>query len=122
MEKTLKAPTRVIIKGQEWTADRVKQLISTNDQAVKNALLRVYSWQTQDEQQAEETRESNGKGFNGLDSRILSSFAEQLKERGFLSPKQIAIARKKLLKYSRQIFLLQVAPQHTNLVTKFGLW
>jgi hypothetical protein len=111
--------TQVLINGVTWTPELVKQKIATSDQAVKNALLRVYSWQTEEEQQAEQTIEPNRKGFNGLDGKILSSFAEQLKNKGWLSAKQVLIARKKLLKYSRQIFENHIVHQRQLTYDKF---
>jgi hypothetical protein len=95
---------KVIIKGVEWTPSLVKEKIASSEDAVKRALLRLYSFQTEDEKQALSTHHTNGKGFNGTDAEILSSFAEQLLKKGWLSGKQIELARKKLLKYSRQIF------------------
>jgi len=113
--------TKVVIKGVEWTPSLVKEKILTSDNALKAALLRLYSWQTEDEKVTQETREANGKGFNGTDGAILSSFAEQLLKRGFLSPKQIAIARKKLPKYSRQIFEHQIVANRVKTYEKFGI-
>jgi hypothetical protein len=56
-----------------------------------------------DEQITGQTANTNGVGFNGLDSVILSSFAEQLLKGRSLTVKQLAIAYKKLPKYSRQV-------------------
>jgi hypothetical protein len=111
----------VRINGVDWTVEKVKESILTNDQAVKNALLRLYSWQTEEEKASQETRENNGKGFNGTDGRILSSFAEQLKSKGWLSPKQIALSRKKLVKYARQIFDTCIAAPREETYKKFGI-
>lgn len=117
---TKKLPKQVIIKGVIWTPDTIKAKLQTSDQAVKNALLRLYGWQTADEQQEGATREQNGKGFNGADSEILSSFSEQLKTKGWLSQKQIAIARKRVLKYTRQIFTYMADTQQATF-KQFGL-
>ncbi|MDO8661008.1 MAG: hypothetical protein Q7K43_03905, partial [Candidatus Woesearchaeota archaeon] len=59
--------------------------------------------QTSDEFFAEDTKYSNGVGFNGNDAQILTSFAKFLGFRGHLTSKQIFVARKKLLKYSGQL-------------------
>jgi hypothetical protein len=96
-----------------WSVATIKDSIQTKDVAVKNALLRVYGWQTDGEQSAGTTTDANGVGFNGADSFILSSFAEQLKTKGYLSPKQMEIARKKMSKYSVQIFNYLVS-KHSN--------
>jgi hypothetical protein len=75
----------------------------TNDKALFRAIIKIYERQTLDEQEAEETSERNGVGFSGCDANILSSFAKQLIVKGYLSPKQITIARKKMPKYWKQI-------------------
>ena len=93
----------VTVKGRVWTNEDIKELIRTNDKAVIRALLVIYSYQTAHEKACGETIADNGIGFNGVDAEILSSFAEQFNRRGFLSPKQMRIARKKLPKYSGQI-------------------
>jgi hypothetical protein len=123
---TPRIPKEVLIKNKKgefisWTPARIKEQIIEKDEAVKAALLRIYSYQTQDEQQSESTRESNGKGFNGTDAEILTSFAKQLETRKFLSPKQMVIARKKLQKYSRQLFMYIVENSYQAAAPKFGL-
>ena len=120
METKVKAPKKITIKGVEWTPEYVKQQIIENDSALKKALLRIYSFQTAEEKLVEGTYETNGKGFNGTDAQILSSFAKQLEERNWLSPKQIAIARKKMVKYSRQIFTY-IVENRKETYSKFGL-
>lgn len=126
--ETKRIPKFVLIKNKSgemvsWTPAYIKEQIITKDEAVKAALLRIYSYQTLDEQRSESTQESNGKGFNGIDAEILSSFAKQLETRKFLSPKQIAIARKKLIKYSSQIYMYLVNEYHhgTAIAPKFGI-
>jgi len=86
-----------------WNENEIKDLIQTNDAVLYGALIKLYNCQTEDEQGIGSTRERNGSGFNGIDAPILSSFAEFYKERGYLSPKQRNICRKKLIKYNRQL-------------------
>ena len=93
----------VEVKGRTWTQDDIKELLRTNDRAVVRALLIIYGYQTDSEKASGETKFDNGIGFNGVDAYILTSFAQQVNNRGFLSPKQMGIARKKMLKYSGQI-------------------
>ena len=69
-----------------------------------------YNFQTDEEQVIEDTKEHNGVGFNGVDGHILSSFATQIlrwendkKYKSPLSPKQMIIARKRIVKYSGQL-------------------
>jgi hypothetical protein len=110
----------VVVKGVQWTPEMVKEKILSDDRALKNALLRIYSFQTEDEKVHEQTSHTNGKGFNGLDAEILTSFAKQLESKGWLSPKQIILTRKKMVKYSRQIFDY-IKENRVQTYTKFGL-
>lgn len=93
-----KAPARRI-----WTEDEIRVLVQTNDKVLYGALRKLYAEQTADEQDAGETTHRNGVGFNGVDAKIMSSFAEFLNRTGFLTPKQRAVARRKLVKYNRQL-------------------
>ena len=86
-----------------WTEEEIKNCIQTNDKALYGALRKLYGEQTADEQDAGETKHHNGVGFNGADSKIMSSFAEFLNRTGFLTTKQKAIARKKMVKYTKQL-------------------
>lgn len=86
-----------------WTEEEMKDLIQTNDTVLYGALKKLYDCQTENEQCTKTTNVINGIGFNGVDAPILSSMAEFLKKTGFLTPKQKAIVRKKLIKYNRQL-------------------
>lgn len=90
-------------KKSDWTEDQIKEMIQSNDQALYGALKSLYSCQTDEEQAAGQTHAVNGKGFNGVDAPILSSFCEFLDKTGFLTSKQKALARKKLIKYNKQL-------------------
>lgn len=89
-----------------WNEDEIKNLIQTNDKVLYGALKKLYACQTADEQVDGATHEYNGKGFNGVDAPILSSFCEFLNKTGFLTPKQRIVARKKLIKYNKQLTAL----------------
>lgn len=86
-----------------WTVEEIKELIKTSDKMVARSVVKLYELQTASEQAAQETHERNGVGFNGIDAAILSSFAQWYKSNGYLSPRQTALARKKLYKYSGQL-------------------
>lgn len=81
----------------------LQSVIEINDNAVINVLLMIYERQTDEEQITEQTIEENGEGFTGADAEILTSFSRQYLERGFLSPKQMTIARDKVKKYWCQV-------------------
>lgn len=86
-----------------WTKEEIKNLLNNNDTFVCRSLMVLYNFQTADEQTWGEANHRNGIGFSGADAKILTSFAEFYKERGYLSHKQIEIARKKITKYSGQL-------------------
>lgn len=86
-----------------WTEEEIKNLVATNDEVLYGALRKLYACQTDEEQASGTTKIYNKAGFNGVDAPILSSFCEFLNKTGFLTPKQRAIARKKLVKYNKQL-------------------
>lgn len=81
----------------------LKTQLSTNQVWAKQALIRIFEFQTQEEQENETTHDLNGIGFTGVDGEILSSFAKQFIRKNFLSPKQMAILMRKMPKYWNQI-------------------
>ena len=86
-----------------WTPEEIKELVQTNDKVLYGALKNLYACQTEDEKACKDAKEYNGMGFNGIDAPILTSFAQFLEKTGFLTPKQKMIARKKLVKYNKQL-------------------
>lgn len=88
---------------REWTVDEIKKLISTDDRMVCRSLLKLYDLQTDEEQADKESRIRNGAGFNGFDAPLLTSFAQFLNSSGFLTAKQIAVCRRMLMKYAKQL-------------------
>lgn len=83
--------------------DYVKEKLASDSAWASRAIVKLYECQTMDEQSSGLTKENNGVGFNGLDAVILSSFAQQLLKGRSLTVKQLAIAHKKLPKYSGQV-------------------
>lgn len=86
-----------------WTEEEIKALVQTNDEVLYGALKKLYERQTADEKREGHTKACNGVGFNGADSAFLSSVAEFLLKRGFLTYKQKACVRRKLVKYNKQL-------------------
>ncbi len=94
--------------------EMVRHNLTNSDRWLIRGLLAIFEKQTADEKASEATRYDNEVGFNGLDAKILSSFAKQVQEwkgqlpgrRRFaspLSPKQVPLARRKMMKYSGQL-------------------
>ena len=86
-----------------WTCEQIVNLINTNDKMVAHSIKVLYDRQTADEQIIHQTAHSNGIGFNSIDSQFLSSCAEFYNRTGFLTHKQTAICRHKLVKYGKQL-------------------
>ena len=89
--------------NKEWTKDSIKQLLMDSDKAVMRGIVAIYNRQTDLEQSCETTHDINGVGFNGPDAPFLSSLAKQILGKGYLTERQLEIARKKMLKYSKQL-------------------
>lgn len=87
----------------KYTKQMIREKLELSNVWVIRGLLAIYKYQTESEKVAGQTREDNEVGFNGVDSIIMSSFAQQWTTRGFLSPKQWTIARKKVMKYAGQL-------------------
>lgn len=86
-----------------YTKQDIVKMLETNDKAVCRGVAAIYKFQTESEKSTQTTKENNGVGFNGADAEILSSFAEFYKKTGFLTPKQLAVARKRIVKYAGQL-------------------
>ena len=86
-----------------WTEDEIRDLVQTNDIVLYRALKKLYGEQTAGEQATGETVEHNGRGFNGIDSKFLSSVSEFLLKKGFLTDKQKATTRRMMKKYTKQL-------------------
>lgn len=90
-------------------------LLQSNDQVCTSALIALYHRQTEDEKAAEGTSHRNHAGFGYADCQILSSIAAQAIQNrearkagqamyeSDLSARQLALVRRLLTKYHRQI-------------------
>lgn len=86
-----------------FTKKDIIDLIDRNDRAVLRGVLAIDDRQTSAERATGETRENNGIGWNSFDARIMGSFAGFIRHRGFLTEKQIVMARKTVRKYAGQL-------------------
>jgi hypothetical protein len=94
-----------------WTKEEIKNKLTDPSNPfltkwVERSVIQIFNKQTASEQAVEATRLNNGVGFNGTDAGIMSSFAKWLlrsEGHNHLSPKQLVIAKKKIVKYSGQL-------------------
>lgn len=87
----------------DWLVEDIRNLIESNDQFVLNCLLKLYSLQTEDEKECEQTVNHNGLGFNGYDAKPLTNIAKQCCEARFITFRQINFVRTRILKYAKQL-------------------
>jgi hypothetical protein len=91
---------------KKWNKEAIIELIDKNDKAVERALIVIYDRQTEEEKEIEQTKDHNGIGFNSIDAEFLTSCAEGLKKYGKLTIKQIAVVRKRIRKYWKQLLFI----------------
>ena len=94
---------------RKWTREEIADRIMNDDRWTYRALLALHENQTEDEQNSQETRHRNGRGFMPQDAKWLSFMAETLWSRGRLTPNQINRVRfrtsgkPRLSKYAKQL-------------------
>lgn len=92
-----------------YSKDQIKTNIVNDIRWTIRSLEVLFHRQTSDEQVNHQTTHLNGRGFNGTDSEILTSFYYQVQKRRsynnpvLLSDRQLEICRKRLPKYWKQI-------------------
>lgn len=86
-----------------WTIEPVRHRLATDSGFVAWALEVLFQRQTASERAGRRTSVLNGQGFNRADSYILSSLARHFQGRGYLTPDQLAVARRRLRKYAGQL-------------------
>ena len=106
--------SKKITKGA--IAEYVREQLKTNERWAKQALLKIYELQTAEEQASGYTKVYNGVGFSGVHGEIMSSLAEQLLNKGWLSPKQMKLVHKIIHKYTRQVIMISDPEKLTALV------
>ena len=99
-----------------WDIESMKDILERNDDQVGKALMKLYEYQTEDEKKDASAHEHNGVGFNKYDAEILSSFAQAYKKFGRLTANQLTLARKRIMKYAKQ--LVNIANYEQGVVDK----
>ncbi len=81
----------------------LREQLRTDERWAVQGLLRIYANQTEDEQQAHETRDHNGIGFTSLDAEYLSACAKSHLDHGFISRGRMVYVLQKMPKYAAQL-------------------
>ena len=104
-------------KNLDEIVNHMRLALMTNNDYLEKAILKLYKYQTEHEQQMQDTAVLNGVGFNTIDANFLSSLAEWILDRKHapvakkdkyvvrrhLTYKQRLLARKKVTKYAGQL-------------------
>ena len=77
--------------------------LTTNKTWTLHGLVTLFNNQTEDEQEVEHTRYSNGLGFNHSDAKTLTSIAKWYIQKGFVTDNQLALVQSKIGKYANQL-------------------
>jgi hypothetical protein len=97
-------PGVIVMTDKKWTKEEVKAKLESDDKWLVRGLLAIHARQTEEEKTTETTKEQNGTGFNSVDANILTDLVNQYKRtNGYLSVRQIALIRKKMVKYAGQL-------------------
>lgn len=88
---------------KKWKKEDIKSILESRDEAILKGMLRIFDCQTEDEKHTDDTHVNNGIGFTGADAFILSKFSKFFNDRKYLTEKQFAIAKKRMIKYAGQL-------------------
>lgn len=96
-------PAYSLLKTKKDRLAYIRQMVASNEKWALKALERIYQNQTADEQNSLNTKHHNNIGFTGPDAEILSSYAQQARQRGWLTDPQMRVLYKKMPKYAKQL-------------------
>ena len=105
---------------KQWQTEIRAKLEAGDPPWLMAATVRIFEYQTADEQTYGQTTEDNGIGFNGVDAELMSAFAVQIQHGRGLSAKQLEWAKKKMPKYAGQLARIAKAKAEKELANKAG--
>jgi len=91
------------MEPKTWTRTEIEALINSNDRAVERAMVAIWERQTADEQETQDTRHHNGRGFAAWSARSGTYFSEWVRSGRRLTGKHLAKARKIALHHAGQL-------------------
>jgi len=86
-----------------WTKEEIKKNLLISKTWLTKAIIAIYNKQTESEKYSEITSLYNKVGFSAFDAPRLSYYAKWLLSGRSLSGRHLDIARKKMLRYSKQL-------------------
>lgn len=98
------SPSKPLKPSPTLSPEKVKEMIKVASPIEFEIVWipRIMENQTEDERASMTTTESNGKGLNAFDAKTITAYFKKIKSGRHLTPKQVEITRKKLMKYSSQ--------------------
>jgi len=91
------------MEPKTWTRTEIEALINSNDRAVERAMVAIWERQTADEQETQDTRHHNGRGFAAWSARSGTYFAEWVRSGRRLTGKHLVKALKIALHHAGQL-------------------
>jgi hypothetical protein len=91
------------MEPKTWTRTEIEALINSNDRAGERAMVAIWERQTADEQETQDTRHHNGRGFAAWSARSGTYFAEWVRSGRRLTGKHLVKARKIALHHAGQL-------------------
>ena len=86
-----------------YTKEFIADKLTSSDRWLIRGVCAIAERQTEDELESLCTSHHNGVGFNKVDAPILTGFAIQFKQDGYLNLHQLNVARARMLKYASQL-------------------
>lgn len=100
-----------LLKTHKDWEEYLKNLLRTNDYALKKSIVKIYNRQTEEEKLYGRSNEDNKIGFNRYDSEDMSKFARILLDKRDLTDEQLQLARHTMPKYWKQLMQLSKEKQ-----------
>lgn len=88
---------------KRWTREAIRELLEKRDDAVVRGFKVIHSLQTASERDWGVTVERNGVGWNGRDAALMTELYEKFCKYGRFTEWQLALVRRRLLKYAGQL-------------------
>lgn len=86
-----------------WEVNTIRHLLETNDIFVIRSLIKLYSYQTNEEKLTNSVTVKNRRGFNSYDSLKLSPICKAVIKNNSITKDKVSYVRSKILKYSKQL-------------------